>query len=798
MHIKESLLRLLKSKDYKPLKREEIGNVLRLKGEELEALYQCIQALEDERKLEFLKKGRIQLSENSDYLKGTIKFKQNGTALFFPEDPINTTVYSVEKKDTNVALQGDSVLGRIIQKPKRTPYGYKRRKKGGVSSPHPSDQNPLIRILKVVERASDSYIGTFKKNHYNEAIIIADDPYVIPEFIVSDSSLKESKLEPKEGDKVVFELLNWSQRAVMPEAKIIRILGQTHEPMAEFKAILHKYHLNPNFPKGAQSEADNFPQKVGKKDTKFRLDFRNTYTFTIDPDDAKDFDDALSIRTLDDQSVEIGIHIADVSAYVKPKSALDIEAQERGNSTYLVGTVIPMLPHSLSNGLCSLVEAEDRLTKSVIIEFNTEGDVQKVRFANTIIRSNKRLTYRQALAFMEEDDLDQIKKTPLPPKHQTGSIGRALERLENKELGLLQKHIRTLWKIASKLRAKRFKKGSLDLDMDELKIYVAKDGSADRLEKQTNDESHQLIEEYMLLANEQIARLFKRERMAGIYRVHDKPEEDKLNELKQTMLTYGVPCGNLNKSSEMARLLTRIKDHPQSYALKLHVLKSLKQAQYRSSPDGHYGLAKADYTHFTSPIRRYSDLVVHRILDHYLCKSKSEFAIPKPDISYKQSTLQSIAQHLSITERNSVDAERESVKVKLLEYFEKELNKNPPTLLEAIITDVKRHGLFIELLESQAFGMVHTSNLGSDHYYLSSNEQDLIGKKSREVFTIGQKIKVFVIKVDRFKRQIDFKLHRTNKQPAARNQKTKNPTGGHISARDLNALRKSRRAARKK
>ena len=306
-----------------------------------------------------------------------------------------------------------------------------------------------------------------------------------------------------------------------------------------------------------------------------------------------------------------------------------------------------------------------------------------------VIRSNKRLTYRQALAFMEEDDLDRIKKT-LPPKHQTGSIGRALESLENEELALLQKHTyERFGKLPLSLGQKRFKKGSLDLDMDELKIYVAQDGSADRLEKQTNDESHQLIEEYMLLANEQIARLFKRERMAGIYRVHDKPEEDKLNELKQTMLTYGVPCGNLNKSSEMARLLTRIKDHPQSYALKLHVLKSLKQAQYRSTPNGHYGLAKADYTHFTSPIRRYSDLVVHRILDHYLCKSKSEFAIPKPDISYKQSTLQSIAQHLSITERNSVDAERESVKVKLLEYFEKELNKNPPTLLEAIITDVK-------------------------------------------------------------------------------------------------------------
>ena len=272
----------------------------------------------------------------------------------FPKTPLILRFIPLKKKTRMLLYRATPFSGASYKNPNELNTAIKDEKKGVAPSPHPSDQNPLIRVLKVVDRARDSYIGTFKKNHYNETIIIADDPYVIPEFIVSDPSLKESKLKPKEGDKVVFELLNWSQRALMPEAKIIRILGQTHEPMAEFKTILHKYHLNPNFPKDAQSEADNLPQKVGKKDTKYRLDFRNTYTFTIDPDDAKDFDDALSIRTLDDQSIEIGIHIADVSAYVKPKSALDIEAQERGNSTYLVGTVIPMLPHSLSNGLCSL------------------------------------------------------------------------------------------------------------------------------------------------------------------------------------------------------------------------------------------------------------------------------------------------------------------------------------------------------------------------------------------------------------------------------------------------------------
>ena len=794
MHIKESLLRLLKSKDYKPLKKEEIGNVLRLEGSQIEALYHCIQSLEDERQIEYLKKNRIKLSEKNDYLKGRIKFKQNGSALFFPDDSIDDTVYSVEKNDTNVALQGDTVLGRIIRKSQSGRFAHKRPRK---QRNQLGDAPPSLRILKVIERARNSYIGTFRKNAHDEAIITADDPYVIPDFFVPGKSLAQSKLKPKEGDKVVFELTHWSQRALTPEAKIIEILGRTHEPMAEFKAILHKYHLNPSFPDGVQGEAGSLPKKVQKIDLKNRMDFRDIYTFTIDPDDAKDFDDALSVQHLNDEIVEIGIHIADVSAYVKPKSHLDVEAQERGNSTYLVGTVIPMLPHSLSNGLCSLVEAEDRLTKSAIIQFNAAGEVQKVRFANTVIRSNKRLTYRQALAFMKEDDLTLIKKTPLPPKHQTGSIGRALDTLDNGELSTLKEHIHTLWSIASKLRAKRFKKGSLDLDMDELKIYVDKQGTADRLEKQINDESHQLIEEFMLIANEQIARLFKRERMAGIYRVHDKPEEDKLNELKQTMLSYGLPCGNLNKPSEMSRLLSRLKEHPQAYSLKLHVLKSLKQAQYRSTPDGHYGLAKPDYTHFTSPIRRYSDLIVHRILDHYLCKSQSESAIEKPDITYNQSTLQSIAQHLSITERNSVDAERESVKVKLLEYFEKELKINPPNLFDAIITDVKKHGLFIELIESQAFGMVHTSNLGNDHYYLSSNEQDLIGKRSREVFSIGQKIKVFVIKVDRFKRQIDFKLYQSEKNKPSTNRTIKK-AGGTISAKDLNKLRKSRRAARKR
>ena len=502
-------------------------------------------------------------------------------------------------------------------------------------------------------------------------------------------------------------------------------------------------------------------------------------------------------RSCYDEVVEIGVHIADVSAYVKPQTPLDVEAQNRGNSTYLVGSVIPMLPHSLSNGLCSLVEAEDRLTKSVIVQFNKNAEIQKVEFANTVIRSNKRLTYKQALAFLKQEDLDQIKQTPLPPKHQTGSIGRDLKTLDKKELSHLKKSIRTLWSIASHLRKRRFKKGSLDLDMNELKIYVDKEGYAERLEKQVNDISHQLIEEFMLVANEQIARLSKRERITSIYRVHDKPEDTRLVELRQIMRTYGVPCNQLSKPVEMSRLLKQLKEHPQSYALKLQVLKSLKQAQYRPTPDGHYGLSKTDYSHFTSPIRRYSDLIVHRILDAYLMKSNSKYAPKTIDIRYGQSTLESITQHLNVTERNSVDAERESTKVKLLEYFEQELKINPPNDFDAIITDVKNHGLFIELVESQAFGFVHISNLGKDMYFLSSNEQNIVGKKTKQIFSLGQRIKVNVLKVDRFKRQLDFcisaqsNIKKFGGISISKGDMTNSP-------KELNKLRKFRRSIRKK
>lgn len=757
--LRQNLLKLLGAKDYVPLRRMEIVNVLRLNPDETKLLHTLLDEMLERGEIARIKKDRLCIPEHADLISGRILFRQSGAATLLPDAQPGLSVsdgYPVSAEDTSVAMHGDQVLARINQHPRKPVL---RRGRGSQSQRQAGDAKtkPSVRVIRILSRARESIVGTLDQGRH-ATFVIPDDPRIIQDILVPHPSQSVIRPIPKKGDKVVVKLLEWRQRHLNPEGEIIEVLGATHEPDAEFKAILYKYNLNPKFPAAVEKQTESIPAVVREKDIGNRKDCRDVFTFTIDPDDAKDFDDALSLEELEDGKIRVGVHIADVSAYVKPGSPLDMEAQERGNSTYLVGTVIPMLPHALSNGLCSLVEAEDRLTKTCFITFTKRAEIAQVEFANTVIRSNKRLTYGQAYAFMGEQDLDAVRATPLPPKHQTGSTGRPLTELSQDEMENLRKHIRLLWQIAAQLRSKRFRKGSLDLEMTEVKIYVDAEGYADRIEKQSHDESHQLIEEFMLAANEQVAQLTKRENFPSLYRVHDEPEDEKLQELRETMITFGLPCGNLSKPRELAALLKKLKDHPQGYTLKVHVLRSLKQAQYRASADGHYGLAKADYTHFTSPIRRYSDLVVHRVLDAYLHKTGAASALPQPEVRYSQSKLESMGDHLSITERNSVEAERESVKTKLLEFYERQLLKDQKQHFLAIITDVKNHGLFIELTDSLAFGMVHISTLDDDFYHPNPEGTALVGRRKKRTYALGQHIMVQVERVDRFKRQIDFRV----------------------------------------
>ncbi len=763
MDLRQKLLKLFGAKDYVPMRRMEIITVLKLDKDDTKKAHTLLDQMLERGEIARLKKDRLCIPEDADLVSGRIIFRQSGSAILIPDAAPSGDGYPIKAEDTAVAMHGDTVLARKVEQPRRAYRGKGRQKRPA----YDPDEKPNVRVIRILKRARDTIPGTLEQGRH-ATYVIPDDPRIIQDILVPDPKNSGMRPIPKKGDKVVVKLLEWKQRHLNPEGEIIEVLGRTHEPDAEFKAILYKYDLNPQFPAAVEKQTESIPDKVRPEDIGNRKDCRDLFTFTIDPDDAKDFDDALSLEHLEEGKVRVGVHIADVSAYVKPNSPLDREAQERGNSTYLVGTVIPMLPHALSNGLCSLVEAEDRLTKTCFVTFNDQADVVGVEFANTVICSNKRLTYKQAYAFMMQDDFAAIRKTPLPPKHQTGSTGRSLDEVADDEMAALKKHIDKLWHIASQLRKRRFRKGSLDLDMTSVKIYVDEEGFADRIEKEHNDESHQLIEEFMLSANEQVARTMKKQNFPCIYRVHDEPEEEKLKELRETMITFGVQCGNLSKPREMTKLLQKLKDHPQGYTLKVNVLRSLKQAQYRASADGHYGLAKPDYTHFTSPIRRYSDLIVHRVLDSYLHKINADSALDEPDIRYTQGKLESLGDHISITERNSVDAERESVKTKLLEFYDRELQKEQKQHFKAIITDVKNHGLFVELTDTLAFGMVHISTLDDDFYHPNHEGTALVGRRKQRTYALGQYIMVQVERVDRFKRQIDFRVVLTDARDAGK------------------------------
>lgn len=674
-------------------------------------------------------------------LVGRIQFRAGGSAFVVREPVAGETpepALQVFGEDTGVALPGDRVIARE--------YAGRRGRRPG---------EKIGGVVRVLARERDTIVGDLRRGRRG-FVVQPDDPRFSYEIQVADPARSGVTPPPKPGDKVVVQLGEWKRRDDPLTGRITARLGRTHEPRAELAGIFLKYNLSTDFPADVVREAAALPDRVQPRDLAHRLDYRELPVFTIDPDDAKDFDDALSYEELPGGSLRIGIHIADVSTYVRPGSALDREAQRRGNSTYLVGVVIPMLPEKLSNGLCSLVEAQDRLCKAVFLTFGRNGKLKDTSFANTVIRSRKRLTYKQAYAFMFEDDLARIRALPLPPKHQTGSTGRALGDLSDRELADLQKWIRAMWKIAARLRKDRMAHGSLDLDMPETKIFVDENGYADRLEKIEHDESHQLIEEFMLAANEAVARLTRSHKLAALYRVHDEPDAEKLDELRTLLGTHGIRTGDLTQRAELVKLLAVLEHHPQGYTLRTQLLRSLKKAAYRHTADGHFGLAKQDYTHFTSPIRRYADLVVHRVFDTYLAKHGGQ-PTAGGRRHYDLAGVERLGEHLSLTEINSAEAERDSVKIKLLEFFERELEKQPRTRFEAVITDVRANGFFIELVESMTFGFVATSGVGDDHYALTDDGTALVGRKRRRRFALNQRLDVVVAKVDRYKRLIDFR-----------------------------------------
>jgi ribonuclease R len=497
-------------------------------------------------------------------------------------------------------------------------------------------------------------------------------------------------------------------------------------------SIIRKYHLPTEFPRPVLDEAEQIPETVGEEMFQGREDLRDQFIVTIDPDDARDFDDAINVERIPGGGWRLGVHIADVAAYVKPGSALDREAYKRGNSVYLPDRVIPMLPERLSNGVCSLRPDVNRLTHSVFIEFGRDGRAKSTRFSRTVIRSARRLTYREAFALLNAAPNDQVG-----------------ERL----------HV--AWELASLLRKKRFEAGSLDLDFPEVKVRLDSDGKPIALERIENDESHQLVEEFMLAANEAVARELKNRSIPTVYRVHENPDPEKLAEYRELILSYNYKVGDLTNRRELQRLLASLAGKPEEQALKIGLLKSLKRARYAPQPLGHFGLAKNNYTHFTSPIRRYADLVVHRGLGRDAALRRPASATRQP---YQKESIPdmgqiaAIAEHISITERVAAEAEIDSVKMKKLEFFQRQLEARDPQVFRAAIIDIKNYGLLVELPDVLLTGLVHVSSLTDDFYVFNAAQRRFLGRQSRRKFSVGDELRVFVARVDVFKRQVDFAI----------------------------------------
>src|SRR6266487_210755 len=564
--IREQVLALLARKDYRPLDKTDIARKLGLTPSERVALRKTLRELERAGQIARIRKNRYVLPAEADLIAGKLSIHQVGYGFLSPETPGEPDVF-IAAENIGTAMHGDRVVARISPD---TPYGRIKGRREG-------------RVIRILERAHDMIVGTLQRSQ-NFYYVVPDDPRFVHDIYVHPDRDQRQQPSANVGDKVVVRLDAWESRHVNPEGEIIEVLGPATAPGIDMLSIIRKYHLPAEFPKDVLDQAERISEQIGARQLEGREDLRKEFIVTIDPDDARDFDDAIHVEKTKN-GWQLGVHIADVAAYVESGSALDREARRRGNSVYLPDRVIPMLPERLSNGVCSLNPGVDRFTHSVFIHFDKHGTAKSARFAHSIIRSAHRLTYKQAYAILTATPSDQLG-----------------ERL----------HL--AWELAALLRRKRFEHGALDLDFPEVKVWVDKEGHPVRLERVENDESHQLIEEFMLAANEAVARQLKKRAIPTIYRIHEKPDPDKLAEYREFVLSFNYRVGDLTHRGELQRLLELIGGKPEEQALKIALLKSLKRARYAPQPLGHYGLAKANYLHFTSPIRRYADLVVHRAL----------------------------------------------------------------------------------------------------------------------------------------------------------------------------------------
>ena len=650
--------------------------------------------LKKDGQLDEIYRGKYQIKDGSQELTGYIQFISKGGA-FFIHPNIQKDIY-IHPSNLNKALNGDKVLIKIVS--------FKGKSEG--------------KVLKVLERTKKEFTGIVDGNK-NVFFLIPDDKSVKTHFFIDKKHLNGAK----KGQKVKTKFLSWPKHVKSPQVAVTEIIGNPGELNVEMNSILAEFGFPSRFPKRVLNEVELIKEPNYAIESKKRKDFRTKTTFTIDPNDAKDFDDAISIAFLESGNLEIGVHIADVGHYVKPESFLDKEALLRGNSVYLVDRVIPMLPERLSNELCSLRPHEDKLTFSAVFELDPNCNVLSSWFGKTIIHSDHRFTYEDAQEIIEGRD------------------------------GPFKKEITQINKLAQKCRKQRLSNGALNVKSNEVRFRLDEEGEPIETVLKVSKEAHQLIEEFMLLANREVAKkLAKPEKNIkkgiNVFRIHDNPSEEKLNDLKLFLTSMGYEIIRKKNKPITYSLNNIMKDAEKRGELDLispMIIRAMSKAVYSTDNVGHYGLAFDYYTHFTSPIRRYADLVVHRSLIDFLNEQK---------ISTDSKHLNYICNHISKMEKQAVDAERASIKYMQVKFLSKFIGDT----FEGTISGLTEWGMYVELSENKCEGMISLKSMSDDQYFFDPGTMTVTGYHSQNSFKMGQEVKVRVKKTNLFKRQIDFIL----------------------------------------
>jgi ribonuclease R len=639
------------------------------------------------------KAGRTASSEN--LITGRIDFVNPRFGYLISDDTEEDIWINANKM--NSAMDGDIVRVSVFEG-----RGKDRRREG--------------EVVEVLQRKREDFVGKLELS-MRYGFVIADSKKMHYDIFVPLDKISTAR----HGDKVIVKIHEWPGRDKNPVGEVIEVLGEAGNNDVEMHAIMAEYGLPFNFPSKVLKEAENIAEDTDPKEIKSRRDFRKITTFTIDPVDAKDFDDALSFKKLDNGHYEIGIHIADVTHYVRPNTILEKEAYSRATSVYLVDRVVPMLPEKLSNGLCSLRPNEDKLTFSAVFEMDKDGKIHDQWFGKTIIHSDRRFAYEDVQKIIEG------------------------------EQGDFAEEIHILNDLAHKLRKERFKRGSIGFETVEVKFKLDEKGFPLAVIPKIRKDAHKLIEDFMLLANRKVAEYVYfmkkgKEKNTMVYRIHDHPSPEKLNALSNFAKKFGHQL-NFDNEAELANTLNKlvedVEGKPEQNVLQNLAIRTMAKAKYTTEPEIHFGLAFEHYTHFTSPIRRYPDMMVHRLLEHYLHGGKSE---SKEEYEEK-------CEHSSEMEKLAADAERSSIKYKQVQFM---ASMEQDKEFDGIVSGVMEYGIFVEIVETKCEGMIRLSTMDDDFYEFDPDNYRIIGKRNKKMFTLGDPVKVRIVKTDLEKRTIDL------------------------------------------